>query len=121
MTSTASPFLIERLISFKPKLVFLNDYINLNGLDVVVGYRREYSSEFNYAYNIRCKATWEKLIENFPDYSIEFKPYVMKTKLSESDDPVRNFHSSIDGEIFQRNGMDLILRPYNILIKRKIF
>jgi SAM-dependent methyltransferase len=111
--------LLERLISFKPKLIFINDVINLNGLDVVVGYKRQDSPEFNYPYNIRCTGTWKKLLNVFPDYSIDFEPYIMKTHLSESDDPTRNFHSSIDGEILQRNGMDLILRPHNIIIKSR--
>jgi SAM-dependent methyltransferase len=113
--------LLERLISFKPKLIFINDVINLNGIDVVVGYKRQDSSEFNYPYNIRCTDTWKKLLNVFPDYSIDFEPYIMKTHLSKSDDPIRNFHSSIDGEILQRNGMDLILRPHNILIKSKFY
>ena len=113
--------LLERFISLKPKLIFINDVINVNGLDVVVGYRRQGSSDFNYPYNIRCKDTWMQLLKGFPDYSIEFEPYVMKTNLIKSNDPIRNFHSSIDGETLQRNGMDLILRPHNILIKNKHF
>lgn len=113
--------LLERFISFKPKLIFINDCINVNGLDVVVGYRRQGSSEFNYPYNIRCIDTWKQLLKEFPEYSIEFEEYTMKTHLSKSDDPTRNFHSSIDGETLQRNGMDLILRPHNILIKSIYF
>jgi len=113
--------LLERLISFKPKLIFLNDVINVNALDVVVGYRRQQQANFNYPYNIRCAETWRELIKDFPDYSIEFEPYKMKTHLSKNHNPTRNYHSSIDGEILQRNGMDLILRPYNILIKSRYF
>jgi SAM-dependent methyltransferase len=113
--------LVERLILLKPKLIFINDFINLNGLDVDVSYKRHDSSDFNYAYKIRCKDAWKKLLNSFPDYSIDFEPYIMKTRLSKSDDPIRNFHSSIDGEILQRNGMDLILRPHNILIKSKFY
>jgi SAM-dependent methyltransferase len=113
--------LLERFISFKPKLIFINDFINVNGLDVVVGYRRQDFSDFNYPYNIKCKDTWKQLLKDFPDYSIEFEPYVMKAHLIKSDNPIRNFHSSIDGDTFQRNGMDLILRPHNILIKSKYF
>jgi len=109
--------LLETLISFKPKLIFLNDFVNVNGLDVVVGYRRQEQTKFNHPYNIRCEETWRELIKGFPDYSIEFEPYKMKTSLSKSDNPIRNYHSFIDGENLQRNGMDLILRSYNILIK----
>ena len=111
--------ILKKLISFKPKLIFLNDFINENGLDVVVGYKRQEQADFNYPYKIRCEETWIKLMKSFPDYSIEFEPYKMKTSLSKSDNPICNYYSSIDGENVQRNGMDLILRPYNILIKSK--
>tara|TARA_B110000208_G_scaffold188178_1_gene247377 strand:+ start:2218 stop:2901 length:684 start_codon:yes stop_codon:yes gene_type:complete len=110
--------LIDRLISFQPKLIFLNDFINVNGLDVVVGYRRQEQTKFNYGYNIRSEETWRGLIKNFQDYSIEFQPYKMKSKLIKGNSPTRNYHSSIDGELLQRNGMDLIVRGYNILISR---
>ena len=110
--------LIDKMISFQPKLIFLNDAINVNGLDVVVGYRRQEQTEFNYGYNIRCEETWRGLIKKFQDYSIEFQPYKMKNKLIKGNYPTRNYHSSIDGELLQRNGMDLIIRGYNILISR---
>ena len=99
----------------------MNDFKNVNGLDVDVGYRRQVSSHFNYPYSMRCKEPWMQLLEGFPACSIEFEPYVMKTNLIKCDDPICHFHSSIDAETLQRKGMDLILRPHNILIKNKHF
>ena len=119
VTIENSALLLERFISFKLKLIFINDFINLNGLDVVVGKRQD-SSDFNYPYDIRSKDTWTQLFKGFPDYSIEFEPYVMKTDQIKSDNEIRNFHSSIDGEVLQRNEMGLILRLHNILKKINI-
>ncbi len=110
--------LLEKFMRLEPKLIFFNDVVNVNGLDVVVGYKRQEASNFNYPYNIRCFETWRELISKYPSYSIDFKPYKMSTVLNKTDNPTRNYHSNIDGEVIQRNGMDLILRPFNIFIRK---
>ena len=110
--------LIEKLMLLNPKLIMLNDVVNVNGVDVICGYKKDLNDEFNFAYNIRSFSTWEKILKTYENYSIRFEPYKMDTNLKRVKDPIRNFHSNIDGEIVQRNGLDLILRPYNIYIMK---
>jgi hypothetical protein len=110
--------LLGAMFRFKPKMIFFNDVINVNGLDVVVGYKRQNQTDYNFAYNIRCEQTWRELINEHTEYSIEFEPYKMESELKKSDNPIRNYHSNIDGELLQRNGLDLILRGHNIIFKR---
>ena len=112
--------LLQKIIVLDPKLIMFNDVVNENGLDVKCGYRRSNQDKFNFIYNIRSFNTWEKAVNKFKGYSINFEPYKMKNKLNPSDDPIRNFHSNLDGEIVQRNGLDLITRPYNIYIEKNV-
>lgn len=109
---------IDKVISFNPKLIMLNDVINENGLDLRCGYKKHFNDEFNFSYNIRSFSTWKRLVSNFKNYSINFESYKMNTILKPNKDPIRNYHSNLDGEIIQRNGLDLILRPYNIYLKK---
>jgi hypothetical protein len=95
-----------------------NDFININGIDIRCGYRRHLNDNFNFAYNIRSFATWRKLTSDYVGYEISFENYKTNQELTRSSDPVRNFSSTFDGEIIQSNGLDLILRPYNIFITR---
>lgn len=109
--------LITNIIKLKPKLVMFNDLINENGLDIICGYRRHINDDFNYAYNIRSFETWREIIQRFPGYSVDFEPYKMSTNLQKTDDPLRNFHSNVDNEKVQRNGLDLLLRFFNIFVR----
>lgn len=111
--------LVKKIIDLKPRLVMFNDLININGLDIVCGYRRHLKDNFNYAYNIHCFETWKEVVKMYPGYSVDFQPYKMSTNLKKTDNPIRNFHSNVDNEIVQRNGLDLLLRPYNIFIRNK--
>lgn len=111
--------LIGNLIDFKPKLIMFVETINPNGLDIKCGYRRNTEDKFNFAYNIRCFDSWKNEIAKFEGYSITFEAYKMDTKLVRSGDPIRNFHSNVDGEIVQRNGLDLILHYYQIFVERE--
>lgn len=110
---------IKKIIELKPRLVMFNDLINENGLDIVCGYKRHFNDNFNYAYNIRCFETWKEVVKMYPGYSVDFQPYKMSTNLKKTDDPIRNFHSNVDNEQVQRNGLDLLLRPYNIFIRNE--
>ena len=109
--------LLTKIIKLKPKLVMFNDLINENGFDIICGYRRHINDDYNYAYNIRSFETWREIIQRFPGYSVDFEPYKMSTNLQKTDDLLRNFHSNVDNEKVQRNGLDLLLRSFNIFVR----
>jgi hypothetical protein len=96
-----------------------NDFIYINSLDIVCGYQRHLRDNFNYAYHIRSFETWKLVVEMYPGYSVDFKAYKISTNLKKTDDPIRNFHSNVDNKKVQRNGLDLLLRPYNIFIRNE--
>ena len=57
----------------------INDVVNVNGVDVICGYKKDLNDEFNFAYNIRSFSTWEKILNTYENYSIRFEPYKMDT------------------------------------------
>ncbi|MFL2588666.1 MAG: class I SAM-dependent methyltransferase [Parvicellaceae bacterium] len=67
--------LIDKVMLFNPKLIMLNDVVNVNDIDVICGYKRNINDEFNFPYNIRSFSTWEQVLNNYENYSISFEPY----------------------------------------------
>ena len=108
---------LDICFSLKPRLIIVNDYFNLDGIDIRLGYRsaENLSTDFNFGYNVISKASMETFL-NSRGKTYLFEKYDMTTTLKKSTSPMFNYHINVDGERVLTNGSGLILRGFNLYI-----
>lgn len=109
---------LESCFSLNPKLIIINDFFNVDGIDIQLGfkYANKPKATYQFAYNIISLETMRNFLEK-KSARFSFEEYKLKTKLyKDKANPMYNYHAELNGETIITNGMGLILRGYNLII-----
>ncbi|MDO8561487.1 MAG: methyltransferase domain-containing protein [bacterium] len=109
---------LEACFNLNPKLIIINDFFNVDGVDIQLGFR--YASNpnapYQFAYNVISLATMKDFLEQ-KSAEFSFEEYKLETRLYKDEaNPMYNYHAELNGETILTNGMGLILRGYNLII-----
>ena len=113
---------LDPVFEMAPKQIIINDFFSHDGIDIRCGFKRANSVEqdFSYAYNIRSLDTINGYLSTKSDYTVQFEPYNLSTRLVQnSDDAMRNYHVDLGGQDVLIQGMNLIVYGYNVFLNRK--
>lgn len=109
--------LLDYAISLRPKLILINDYLNIHGVDIQCGYRQSGSpnEDYNFGFNIVSKESLEGFLKS-RSLTYEIEQFNLRTSLARTTNPLYTWTAYLDGEKCLTNGTGLVFNAFNIFI-----
>jgi len=110
---------IKRLTRLKPKKIIMSLYLNEDGYNIKIAYKKESEKKMQYT-NI---SSTESIIQSFLrcNYRVKLIKYdTKKTLKRDKSDPIRNYHISLkNGKKILTNGLGILRSEYLMVATKK--